>query len=387
MVVKTLQLKRSDSLTPIHVLCVFGTRPEAIKMAPLVNEIKQHPELSGSVCVTGQHREMLDQVMCAFGITADYDLNIMKPGQSLSSITADVLADLRSVLADSKPDIVLVHGDTTTSFAAALSAFYQQIPVGHIEAGLRTFNPYSPFPEEMNRTLTSKLATLHFAPTAVNRDNLARESITRHVFVTGNTVIDALLSLVYPDYSFHSPELQKIRFDSSRSILLTAHRRENFDQPFQQIFTAVRKIADFYPDVQFLYPVHRNPSVRDAAQQNLSGHPRIHLLDPLDVADMHNLINRCYLVMTDSGGLQEEAPALGKPVLVLRTETERPEAVAMGTVKVSGIEADDIFRDAALLLDDAVAYQTMSRAVNPYGDGLASRRICEHIIRFFLPSV
>jgi len=352
-------------------------------MAPLVNEIKCHPELCGAVCVTGQHREMLDQVTRAFGIVTDYDLNIMQPVQTLTSITAAVLAGLEPILRGNRPDIVLVHGDTTTSFVAALAAFYQQIPVGHVEAGLRTFNPYSPFPEEMNRNLTGKLATLHFAPTEVNRENLARESITKHVFVTGNTVIDALMALVRPDHQFECEKLRDIDFEARRTILLTAHRRENLGQPFCQIFAAVRKIVDEYPDVQFVYPIHRNPAVRAAAQKALAGHPRIHLLDPLNVVDMHNLLSRCYLVMTDSGGLQEEAPALGKPVLVLRTETERPEAVDMGTVKVSGVKMGDILRDVALLLNDAEAYDTMSRAVNPYGDGFASRRICEHIIRFF----
>ena len=370
-------------MSPIHVLCVFGTRPEAVKMAPLVNEIKRHPELRGAVCVTGQHREMLDQVIRAFDISADYDLNIMKPVQTLPSITAAVLAGLGPILRESRPDIVLVHGDTTTSFVAALTAFYEQISVGHVEAGLRTFNPYSPFPEEMNRNLTSKLATLHFAPTEANRENLARESITKHVYVTGNTVIDALRALVKPDYQFVCEKLRDIDFVSRRTILLTAHRRENLGQPFHQIFAAVRRIVDEYPDVQFVYPIHRNPSVRNAAHMDLAGHPRIHLLDPLNVADMHNLLSRCYMVMTDSGGLQEEAPALGKPVLVLRMETERPEAVRMGTVKVSGVRTDDILRDATLLLNDTEAYETMSHAVNPYGDGLASRRICEHIIRFF----
>ena len=370
-------------MSPIHVLCIFGTRPEAIKMAPLINEIKRRPELKGIVCVTGQHREMLDQVIHAFGINVDYDLNIMKPVQTLTSITEAVLEGLDPVLKESQPDIVLVHGDTTTSFVAALAAFYQQIPVGHVEAGLRTYNPYSPFPEEMNRNLTSKLATLHFAPTEVNRDNLARESITKHVFVTGNTVIDALLALVKPDYQFECEKLRDINFGARRTILLTAHRRENLGQPFQQIFAAVCKIVDDYPDVQFVYPIHRNPSVREAAHKALAGHPRIYLLDPLNVVDMHNLLSRCYLVMTDSGGLQEEAPALGKPVLVLRAETERPEAVHMGTVKVSGVKMDDILRDATLLLNDAHAYETMSHAVNPYGDGRASSRICEHIIHLF----
>ncbi|NLV59685.1 MAG: UDP-N-acetylglucosamine 2-epimerase (non-hydrolyzing) [Clostridiales bacterium] len=367
----------------IKVMSVFGTRPEAIKMLPLVHAITKDPRFQNLVCVTAQHREMLDQVLDTFQVKPHYDLDLMTPRQTLTDITGNVLRGMEGVFAEAKPDIVLVHGDTTTSFAAALAAFYQQIPVGHVEAGLRTYDRYSPFPEEMNRNLTSKLATLHFAPTQLNVENLARESITDHVYITGNTVIDALLSIVRPDYVFHESALDHLSYEGMRTVLMTAHRRENLGQPMRNIFEAVLKLVQRHPDVQVIYPMHKNPAVRQPAFEILGHHPRIHLIEPIGVSDMHNLFTKCYFIMTDSGGLQEEAPALGKPVLVLRTETERPEAVAAGTAKVVGIEREDILREAERLLEDPIEYKRMSQAQNPYGDGHASRRICDAIADFF----
>lgn len=367
----------------IKVMSVFGTRPEAIKMLPLVKTIADYPGLEGMVCVTAQHREMLDQVLETFNVTPDYDLNLMKPGQTLTDITANALRGLEQVFRDAKPDIILVHGDTTTSFVAALAAFYQQIPVGHVEAGLRTFDRYSPFPEEINRNLTSKIASIHFCPTQLNKDNLRNENITDHVYVTGNTVIDALFQIVKPDYCFENETLRHMDFEGKRTILLTAHRRENLGEPMANIFRAVKDLAIAYPSCQIIYPMHKNPAVREPAQQILGGQSRIHLIEPISVTDMHNLFAKCHLVMTDSGGIQEEAPALGKPVLVLRTETERPEAVASGTAKVVGVDRVKIFQEACLLMDNAAAYATMSQAKNPYGDGHASERICEAILANF----
>lgn len=369
----------SPTTGPIKVLSVFGTRPEAIKMCPLVKAIEKDPRLQSLVCVTGQHRQMLDQVLEVFDVRPDYDLNLMREKQTLTTITSGVLEGLEPVLAEAQPRVVLVHGDTTTSFAAALAAFYQHIPVGHVEAGLRSFNKRSPFPEEMNRLLTGRVADLHFAPTQKNADNLRREGVERGVFVTGNTVIDALLAIVRPDYAFRAEALRSMRFDGMRTVLMTAHRRENLGLPLLNIFAAVRTLADQYDDLQVVYPVHPNPAVREPARERLGGHPRIRLIDPLDVEDLHNLMARCHLVLTDSGGLQEEAPALGKPVLVLRTETERPEAVEMGAVRLTGVEEADILREARILLDDPAAYAAMANAVNPYGDGKASARICEAI--------
>jgi len=363
----------------IKTLSVFGTRPEAVKMCPLVKTIQRDPRFTGVVCVTGQHRQMLDQALQAFDVQPDYDLNLMRAGQTLSGITSAVLEGLGPVLEAEQPDIVLVHGDTTTSFAAALAAFYQQIPVGHVEAGLRSGNKLSPFPEEMNRCLTGRIASLHFAPTQNNAHNLRREGIEDGIFVTGNTVIDALFSLVQPNYTFQAGTLNKIPLAGKRTLLLTAHRRENLGEPLRNIFAAVLKLVELYEDVQVIYPVHLNPAVREPARAKLGGHPRIHLIDPLDVLDMHNLMARCHLVLTDSGGLQEEAPALGKPVLVLRTETERPEAVEMGTARMAGVQSADILREARALLDDQRAYDAMAHAANPYGDGHASERICDAI--------
>ena len=363
-------------------MSVFGTRPEAIKMAPLVLELQRHEEIESIVCITAQHREMLDSVMEQFGITADYDLDIMSKGQDLTDITMRVLDKMRHVLREAKPDVVLVHGDTTTTFAGALAAFYEKIPVGHVEAGLRTFDRWSPFPEEMNRSLVGRIATLHFAPTASNEGNLKRESVSGDLYVTGNTVIDAMAYTVRGE-QFTSPELNAIDFDGKRLIPLTCHRRENYGEPMAQIFTAVAALARQNPDILIVYPVHLSPVVRNAAKQYLDGIENIHLIEPLDAMDMHRLIDRSYLVLTDSGGLQEEAPALGKPVLVLRRETERPEAVEAGTVKLAGTETDAILSLAQELLDSPDAYDAMAKAVNPYGDGHACPRIAQAILHHF----
>ena len=360
-------------------MTIFGTRPEAIKMAPLVAELQRRPGIEALCCVTAQHREMLDAVLDIFKIKPDYDLNIMQPRQSLSTITSKCLLGMEDVLEQAGPDLVLVHGDTSTTFAGALAAFYRQIAVGHVEAGLRTYDKYSPFPEEMNRKLVGDIADLHFCPTAANRENLAREGIAEGVFVTGNTVIDALQTTVKPDYRFSTGLLNGLDYAGRKVVLVTCHRRENYGAPMAHIMTALRRIADAYEDVELVYPVHLSPVVREAAEKFLSGHQRIHLIDPLTADEMHNLMSRCFLVMTDSGGLQEEAPALGKPVLVLRRETERPEAVAAGTVQIAGTEEEEIFTLASRLLTDGEAYRAMARAVNPYGDGGACRRIVDAI--------
>lgn len=361
----------------MKILTVFGTRPEAIKMCPLVLELKKHKNIECVVCLTGQHREMLFQVMNAFKIQEDYNLDIMRNCQTLTTITTDILEKLEVVLKKEMPDVVLVHGDTTTSFASALASFYQQIPVGHIEAGLRTGNKYSPFPEEMNRSLTGRIATYHFAPTEQNRHNLELENILENVFVTGNTVIDAFKTTVAENYQFHNEQIRNIDYKGNRVITLTAHRRENLGEPLRNICNAIKKLVEDYKDVVVVYPVHLNPAVRETAYDILGGVERVVLSEPLDVLDMHNLISSSYMIMTDSGGLQEEAPALGKPVLVLRTETERPEAVQAGTVKVVGVQEDNIFREAGILLDDKEEYGKMARAINPYGDGHASERIVD----------
>lgn len=371
------------SKSKLKVMSVFGTRPEAIKMCPLVKELQAHPEIESIVCLTGQHRQMLDQVTEIFGVKADYDLNIMRPQQTLTTITSDILLGMEGVLKEAGPDIVLVHGDTSTSFVVALAAFYQKIPVGHVEAGLRTFNPYSPFPEEMNRCLTGRLASMHFAPTVKNEENLRREGIVKNVFVTGNTVIDAFKTTVRPDYRFKAPELKDFDPKAHRMILMTAHRRENLGEPLENICRSVRRLVEDYADIQVVYPVHMNPAVRKTAYGILGNTDRVHLVEPVDVEDMHNLMARSYLVMTDSGGLQEEAPSCGVPVLVMRTETERPEAVEAGTVKVVGVEEDAIYREAARLLTDPVAYHAMAHAVNPYGDGHASERIVRQLLEHF----
>ena len=367
----------------IKVMSIFGTRPEAIKMLPLVLKLQKDKRMESIVCVTAQHRQMLDQVLAVFGVVPDFDLNLMTPRQTLTSITAGVLQGLEDVLCKAQPDVVLVHGDTTTCFAAALAAFYQKIPVGHVEAGLRTNDIYSPYPEELNRNLTAKLATLHFAPTQLNVDNLAKENISANVFLTGNTVIDAVLSIARPDYVFENSLLNNICFDGMKTVLVTAHRRENLGTPMIDIFEAVLEIANRHDDLQFIYPVHLNPAVRDPAHRILGNHPRIHLIEPIGVADLHNLYAKCYMILTDSGGLQEEAPTFGKPVLVLRTETERPEAVEAGTAKMVGVKKVDILREAERLITDAEEYERMARTQNPYGDGHASERICEAIADYF----
>lgn len=361
----------------MRVMTIFGTRPEAIKMCPLILEIRKQKDMECVVCLTGQHREMLRQVMDAFEIREDYNLDIMKEGQTLSTITGDVLSGMGEILRKEKPDVVLVHGDTTTSFAAALAAFYEQIPVGHVEAGLRTGNIYSPYPEEMNRLLTGRLATYHFAPTEGNRANLLRENVQDNVYVVGNTVIDAFPYTVRENYTFKEPILNELDYKNRKVIVVTAHRRENLGRPLEQICEAIKELAFQYPESCFVYPVHLNKAVRDTARRILKDIENVRLISPIGVIDMHNLLSRCYMVMTDSGGLQEEAPAFGKPVLVMRGETERPEAVEAGTVKVVGVKKEDICQAADTLLCDLNAYNTMAQAVNPYGDGHASQRIVE----------
>lgn len=367
----------------IKVMTVFGTRPEAIKMAPLVQELKKHEEFETLVCVTAQHREMLDQVLEIFNIKPDVDLNIMKDRQTLLGITTRGLEGLAGVFDTHKPDIVLVHGDTTTTFVGALAAFYNKVKVGHVEAGLRTFDKYSPFPEEMNRSLTGRLTDIHFSPTLSNKQNLLNEGIKDNIYITGNTVIDAIKTTVKEDYVFDHDILSNVDFEGKKVILVTAHRRENLGEPLRNICTGIRKVVETYPDVEVIYPVHLNPAVQEVAKEILGEHDRIHLIEPLDVEDLHNIMARCYMVMTDSGGLQEEAPALGKPVLVLRNETERPEAVIAGTVKIAGTNSDTIFNLAKELITDENKYQEMSRAINPYGDGLASKRIVQALKYYF----
>ena len=367
----------------IKVMSVFGTRPEAIKMCPLVKALEADPAIESIVCVTAQHREMLDSALAFFGVKPDYDLNIMKRGQTLSSITADVIMGLEPVLAEAKPDLVLVHGDTTTSFAAALAAFYAKVPVGHVEAGLRTYDRYSPYPEEINRNLTTKLTTLHFAPTELNRENLAKESITENVFVTGNTALDAFQYTVTPGYVFKDENLRAIDFDVEPVITVTAHRRENQSGGIENICRAILALSENHPELRFVYPVHLSPAVRDVVFPLLSNHPRITLTDPVDVSDMHNMLAKSLFIMSDSGGIQEEAPSFHKPVLVLRTEPERPEAAAAGTVKVIGTDMDRIIREAELLLTDKAEYDRMASAKNPYGDGKASLYIIDAIKKYF----
>ena len=365
----------------ITVMSIFGTRPEAIKMAPLVKELQRREGIQSLVCVTAQHRRMLDQVLETFAITPDYDLNIMKPGQSLSDITTAALLGLEGVIREAKPDLVLVHGDTTTTFAGALAAYYQSVAVGHVEAGLRTGNKYSPYPEEMNRQMVDRLCDLYFAPTALSRDNLLRENVPAgKIFVTGNTAIDAMTATVRADHAH--PELTWIG-ENERLLLLTAHRRENWGEPLRRIFRAVRRVVESFPDVKVIYPIHLNPLVREAASEVLSGCERVRLIEPLEVVDFHNFIARSTLILSDSGGIQEEAPSLGKPVLVLRDTTERPQGIEAGKLKLVGTDEDAIFRETARLLTDREEYARMSRASNPYGDGHASERIADAIMQYF----
>lgn len=358
----------------MKVMCVFGTRPEAIKMCPLVQELKSRKELQTLVCVTGQHRQMLDQVLEAFSVVPDYDLSIMKDRQTLFDVTVNILERIREVLNQEKPDVVLVHGDTTTTFAAALACFYLQIPVGHVEAGLRTYNIYSPYPEEFNRQAVGIVAQYNFAPTSMAKENLLKEGKNPStIYVTGNTAIDALKTTVRKDYSH--PELEWAK--GSRLVLLTAHRRENLGEPMHHMFRAIKRIVDETPDVKVIYPIHMNPLVRQAAAEVFGDDDRFHIIEPLDVLDFHNFMSRSHLILTDSGGIQEEAPSLGKPVLVMRDTTERPEGIAAGTLKLVGTDEETIYTEFKRLLNDEKEYKAMSTASNPYGDGFASKRIAD----------
>ncbi len=369
----------------LKVMTVFGTRPEAIKMCPLVQELRRHPDtLEPIVAVTAQHREMLDQVLDLFGIVPDYDLNIMQGGQTLYDVTTRALTGLKEVMEKARPDLVLVHGDTTTTFAGALAAYYLQIPVGHVEAGLRTGNKYSPFPEEMNRKLTGAIADLHFAPTTTSRDNLLRENVDpAAIFVTGNTVIDALATTVQADYRFDDPVVEEALSRHPRLLVMTTHRRENLGEPMRHVYRAVKDALAQCPDVAAVFPVHKNPKVREVVQAELAGQDRVYLTEPMDYQPFANLMSRASVILTDSGGIQEEAPALGKPVLVLRGTTERPEAVAAGTVRLVGTDYDAVRNETLRLLTDRSYYQSMAEAVNPYGDGQACWRIVGFILNRF----
>ena len=368
----------------IKVMTVFGTRPEAIKMAPLAIELEKNPNIEATVCVTAQHRQMLDQVLEIFNIKPDYDLDVMKDRQTLVQITSRVLEGLDTVLKEAKPDIVLVHGDTTTSFVGALAAFYNQITVGHVEAGLRTYDIYSPFPEEMNRCLTGRIAQMNFSPTIKNKENLLKENVSEDtIFITGNTVIDAMKTTVHEDFVFSTQILNSIDYKNRRVIAMTAHRRENLGKPLENICNAVKRLVEKYEDIEVVYPVHLNPAVRETVFGILDGIDRVQLIEPVNVDELHNLMARSYMVMTDSGGIQEEAPSLAKPVLVLRKETERPEAVEAGTVKIAGVEEEVIFSLACELLESKDAYNKMAHAANPYGDGDASKRIIDAILYKF----
>lgn len=364
----------------IKVMTVFGTRPEAIKMAPLVKELQKREEIECIVCVTAQHRQMLDQVLETFEITPNYDLNIMKQGQTLSDITTNVLNGLEAVIKEVKPDIVLVHGDTTTTFAGALAAFYNQVAIGHVEAGLRTYNKYSPYPEEVNRQMVGVVADMHFAPTQTSADNLIKEGKNKdNIFITGNTVIDAMAYTVKEDYKHEV-------FDwvgNDRMILLTAHRRENLGDPMRNIFSAIKRIVNEFNDIKVVYPIHMNPKVREIANEIFGDCDKVRLIEPLEVFDFHNFMNKAYIILTDSGGVQEEAPSLGKPVLVLRDTTERPEGIEAGTLKLVGTNEEVIYEETKKLLTDSNIYQKMSEAHNPYGDGFASRRIVDEIVMRF----
>lgn len=362
----------------IKVMSIFGTRPEAIKMAPLVKELEKREEIESIVCVTAQHREMLDQVLKTFNIIPDYDLNIMKQGQTLGDVTTRALNGLENVIKEVKPNIVLVHGDTTTTFAGALAAFYNQVDIGHVEAGLRTYDKYSPFPEEMNRQMVDCMTDMYFAPTEISKENLLKENIDENkIYITGNTAIDAMSTTVKENYSHK--ELEWIG-ENERMILLTAHRRENLGEPMRHIFKAIRRIVDEFEDVKVIYPIHMNPKVRDVANEIFNGCDKVRLIEPLEVFDFHNFQNRSYIILTDSGGIQEEAPSLGKPVLVLRDTTERPEGIKAGTLKLVGTDEDIIYEETKKLLTDNDEYEKMSKASNPYGDGHASKYIVDAIV-------
>ena len=371
-------------MSKIKVLSVFGTRPEAIKMCPLVKVLEKDNRIESIVCATAQHREMLDTVLEIFDVKPQYDLNVMSHGQTIVHVSNKVLTGVDKVIKECNPDIVLVHGDTSTTLNGALAAFYNQKPIGHVEAGLRTGDIYSPFPEEANRKLTGAIATLHFSATESNKANLERENINKNIYITGNTVIDALLSVVDKNHKFDDKNLNNIDFENKKIVLLTAHRRENWGEPMKDIFAAVKELVTKNQDVNVIFPMHKNPLIRELANESFKGiEDKIHLIEPLEYVDFANLMAKCYLIMTDSGGIQEEAPALGKPVIVLRTETERPEAVEAGTVKLAGIKKEDIFNIADELINDEEAYNKMAHAVNPYGDGKACPRIVEHIVEYF----
>ena len=356
------------------IMLVFGTRPEAIKMCPLVNDLKSRKSLEVEVCVTGQHRQMLDQVLEAFSVVPDYDLSIMKDRQTLFDVTTNILNRIREVLEKAKPDVVLVHGDTSTTFVTALACFYLQIPVGHVEAGLRTYNIYSPYPEEFNRQAVSIISSYNFAPTELSKQNLLKEGkAAESIYVTGNTAIDALKTTVREDYTH--PELDWAK--GSRLIMITAHRRENLGEPMKHMFRAIRRVCDEHPDIKAIYPIHMNPVVRETADEILGGDERIRIIEPLDVLDFHNFLSRSYLILTDSGGIQEEAPSLGKPVLVMRDTTERPEGIKAGTLRLVGTDEEVIYQNFKQLLENEEAYRKMSMASNPYGDGFASKRIAD----------
>ena len=365
----------------IKVMSIFGTRPEAIKMAPLVKELEKRENIESIVCVTAQHREMLDQVLETFDIKPDYDLNIMKQGQTLGDVTTRALTGLEEVIKEARPDIVLVHGDTTTTFAGALAAFYNQVAIGHVEAGLRTDNKYSPYPEEMNRQMVDRLSDMYFAPTEISKNNLLKENINESkIYITGNTAIDAMSTTV--DKNYTHKELEWIK-PGERMILLTAHRRENLGEPMRHIFRAIKRIVDEFDDVKVIYPIHMNPKVREVANEVFDGDDKVKLIEPLEVFDFHNFQNKSYIILTDSGGIQEEAPSLGKPVLVLRDTTERPEGISAGTLKLVGTDEDIIYKETKRLLTDSKEYERMSKASNPYGDGHASERIVDAIVEYF----
>ena len=371
-------------MNKIKVMSVFGTRPEAIKMCPLVKELERTEGIESIVCATAQHREMLDAVLEIFNVQADYDLNVMAHGQTIIDISNKVLRGVDEVIKDCNPDIVLVHGDTSTTLNGALAAFYNKVPVGHVEAGLRSHDLYSPFPEEANRKLTGAITTLHFSPTKSNVANLKNEGIVNNVYITGNTVIDALLSVVNKDHKFSDETLNDIDFDNKKIILVTAHRRENWGQPMKDIFAAIRQVAEENEEVRIIFPMHKNPLVREIARESFKGvEEKVHLIEPLEYVDFANLMAKSYLIMTDSGGIQEEAPALGKPVIVLRTETERPEAVEAGTVALAGVEKEKVYEVATELIRNKEKYHSMSKAINPYGTGDSCKKIVEIILNYF----